>query len=280
MNDEWSGNSRDDFGAVASGTPIGPSALTLSPAANERYWRAVGLDHPALVAGTAYPLVAANTTVLAWLETCDVAMIQTRQWLRIHRAVTTPVEFTTTGAVTDRFERRGRTYVTVRVEVSSEGAPVWTSEVDFTPAATLASPDRGTVQEPRTTVTPRPAFTPTGAPRTFAITDDAIRAYSRRGNYHSDAGLAADLGLPGLVAQGTQVCGPAFGLLLDEWGDAVLADAELDLRFLGVVTGGTEVSARAAIDGDHAALEVRAGDRVVAVGTARRYAPGAGESPG
>jgi acyl dehydratase len=45
--------------------------------------------------------------------------------------------------------------------------------------------------------------------RTLAITEDAIRAYSRRGNYHSDATTATELGLPGLVAQGMQVAGAA-----------------------------------------------------------------------
>ena len=65
-----------------------------------------------------------------------------------------------------------------------------------------------------------------------------MRAYSRRGNFHSDAETASALGLPGLVAQGVQIAGPAYNLLLDEWGDDFLAHGELDLRFVGMVVAG------------------------------------------
>ena len=61
--------------------------------------------------------------------------------------------------------------------------------------------------------------------RSLAITEDLVRAYSRRGNYHSDPAMSADLQLPGLVAQGVQVAGPAYGALLDAWGEEFLAQA-------------------------------------------------------
>src|SRR5262249_665241 len=54
------------------------------------------------------------------------------------------------------------------------------------------------------------------------ITTGDIVAYSRRGNYHSDPDTAQRIGLPGLVAQGVQVAGPAYGALLDAWGDEFL----------------------------------------------------------
>jgi acyl dehydratase len=95
------------------------------------------------------------------------------------------------------------------------------------------------------------------AARTLVITEALIRRYSRRGNYHSDADTAAELGLPGLVAQGTQVTGPAYGALLDEWGEDFLARGTLDVKFFGVTLAGDTVTAAVTIDGDDAAVEVR-----------------------
>lgn len=107
--------------------------------------------------------------------------------------------------------------------------------------------------------------------RSLMLTDDSLRAYSRRGNFHADADEAAALGLPGLVAQGMQVAGPAYGLLLDTWGDEFLAFGELELKFVGMVTAGQTVDAAVAIGTDDASIEVtRRPDRVAAVGTARR----------
>ena len=80
--------------------------------------------------------------------------------------------------------------------------------------------------------------------RTFTITEDRIRAYSRRGNYHSDAETASALGLPGLVAQGTQAFGPAYALALDQFGDDLLERGEIDVKFVGLVMAGDGVEAR------------------------------------
>jgi hypothetical protein len=44
---------------------------------------------------------------------------------------------------------------------------------------------------------------------TWDVTEELVRAYSRRGNFHSDADTASALGMPGLVAQGVQIAGPA-----------------------------------------------------------------------
>ncbi len=110
--------------------------------------------------------------------------------------------------------------------------------------------------------------------RRATITDDLIRVYSRRGNFHSDAGEAAAVGLPGLVAQGTQVCGPAYGALLDTWGEALLAHGELDLRFVGMVLGGHSIVAEVDVDAgaDTAAIVVEnvTTGHTAATGTARR----------
>ena len=88
---------------------------------------------------------------------------------------------------------------------------------------------------------------------TMHVTEELVRAYSRRGNFHSDAETATALGMPGLVAQGVQVAGPAYNLLLDAWGEDFLAHGELDVRFVGMVVAGDAVDARVEIDAAGAA---------------------------
>jgi acyl dehydratase len=103
------------------------------------------------------------------------------------------------------------------------------------------------------------------------LTADALRAYSRSGNFHSDPDEARRLGMPGLVAQGMQVCGPAYGVLLDEWGGAFLESGRLTARFVGMVVDGQTVEAAVVHDGERARFEVRDdAERLVAFGTARQ----------
>jgi acyl dehydratase len=85
--------------------------------------------------------------------------------------------------------------------------------------------------------------------RELTITEALVRAYSRRGNYHSEAGTASELGLPGLVAQGVQAAGPAYGVLLDAWGEDFLAHGEIEMRFVGMVMAGDTVVATVNDDG-------------------------------
>jgi hypothetical protein len=119
------------------GAALGPMTLRISGAANERYWSAAGVDHPALRAGTLYPAIATNLTVLLFNEHCHEAVIQTRQRLACHRASPADVELTTTGVVTAVYEQRGRAYVDIAATVTVDGEPLWTSVVSFTPAATF-----------------------------------------------------------------------------------------------------------------------------------------------
>jgi hypothetical protein len=128
------------FAEMTPGTVLGPFSLTVSEAANRRYWQAAGVDHPALAAGALYPPIAANLTVLCFAGACADAMIQTRQRLCCHRRAQAGTELVTTGLVARRYEKRGRTYIDVETTVATADAPddpVWTSEVSFTPAATL-----------------------------------------------------------------------------------------------------------------------------------------------
>lgn len=92
--------------------------------------------------------------------------------------------------------------------------------------------------------------------RTLTLTAERLRWYSRRGNFHSDQDAAAELGLTALVAQGMQVAGPAYGLLLDEWGDGWLTDGVLEVKFVGMVVADETVEAR---------VEVAAGDATITV---------------
>ncbi len=121
--------------------PLGPLRLTISAAANDRYWRAAGLDHPLMRAGALYPPIAANLTVLCFQQTVPDAMIQTRQRLKCHRTAPADADLITFGRVVSRYEKRGREYVDIEVAVitaTEPEEPLWTSWVTFTPTATLS----------------------------------------------------------------------------------------------------------------------------------------------
>jgi len=108
---------------------------------------------------------------------------------------------------------------------------------------------------------------------TMTVTRELVRAYSRRGNFHSDEDTATALGMPGLVAQGVQVAGPAYNLLLAEWGETFLAHGRLDLRFVGMVVAGDTIEAFVDIDdAGTATIEIRnsTSDTTSVVGTSAR----------
>lgn len=120
------------FDSLAVGVPFGPLTLAISRAANERYWAAAGVDHPALRAGALYPPIAANLTILALQTVVDRPLLQTAQRIVSHRRADADVELTVTGAVTDRYEKRGREYAVVTAEVRlPDGSPLWTSVATF-----------------------------------------------------------------------------------------------------------------------------------------------------
>ena len=115
--------------------------MTISEAANDRYWDGAGVEHPLRRAAALYPLIAANLTVLTFANLCADAMIQTRQRLVCHRRADAPATLRTTGAVTERYQRRGRTYIVIETEITIDGdLPLWSSTVVFTPAAGLDTP--------------------------------------------------------------------------------------------------------------------------------------------
>jgi acyl dehydratase len=112
--------------------------------------------------------------------------------------------------------------------------------------------------------------------RSLELTPELLRAYSRRGNFHSDPDAAAALGYDHLVAQGMQVAGPAYGLLLDAWGEEFLAHGTIELKFVGPVVDGETVDATVDGDDDVATITVenRTAGRTAVVGQAHRRSPG------
>jgi hypothetical protein len=120
------------FGGAVVGTDLGPLRITVSAAANERYWASAGVDHPALRQGALYPPVAANLTILLFQTVATRPLLHTSQRLVSHRRGAAGTELTVTGTVADRYEKRGRQYAVVDAVVAlPEGEPLWTSTATF-----------------------------------------------------------------------------------------------------------------------------------------------------
>lgn len=121
------------FGGAGPGRRLGPLTITVSEAANERYWAAAGVEHRARHEGALYPPMAANLTILCFQTVADQPLLHTRQHLRCHRRADAGVALTVTGEVIERYERRGREYAVVEAVVSlPDGEPLWTSRATFT----------------------------------------------------------------------------------------------------------------------------------------------------
>ena len=120
------------FGGAVSGTELGPLRITVSAAANERYWASAGVDHPALRGGALYPPIAANLGILLFQTVATRPLLHTDQRLVAHRRGDAGVELTVTGTVRERYEKRGREYAVVDAVVTlPDGEPLWTSTATF-----------------------------------------------------------------------------------------------------------------------------------------------------
>jgi hypothetical protein len=120
------------FGGAVAGTDLGPLRITVSAAANERYWASAGVDHPALRQGALYPPVAANLTILLFQTVATRPLLHTSQRLVSHRRGEAGAELTVTGTVVDRYEKRGREYAVIEAVVALPGGePLWTSTATF-----------------------------------------------------------------------------------------------------------------------------------------------------
>ena len=120
------------FGGAGTGTRLGPLRITVSVAANERYWSSAGVDHPALREGALYPPIAANLTILLFQTVATRPLLHTAQRLVAHRRGEAGTELTVTGTVSGRYEKRGREYAVVDAVVElPDGEPLWTSTATF-----------------------------------------------------------------------------------------------------------------------------------------------------
>jgi hypothetical protein len=120
------------FGGAVAGTELGPLRITVSAAANERYWASAGVDHPTLRRGALYPPVAANLAILLFQTVASRPLLHTSQRLVSHRRGEAGTELTVTGTVVDRYEKRGREYAVVDAVVTlPDGEPLWTSTATF-----------------------------------------------------------------------------------------------------------------------------------------------------
>jgi hypothetical protein len=120
------------FGGVPVGTELGPLQITVSPAANERYWGSAGADHPLLRHGALYPPIAANLTILLFQTVARRPLLHTAQRLVCHRRGEAGAELSVTGVIAERYEKRGREYAVVEAVVAlPDGDPIWTSTATF-----------------------------------------------------------------------------------------------------------------------------------------------------
>jgi hypothetical protein len=120
------------FGGAVAGSELGPLRVTVSEAANERYWTSAGVDHPALRQGALYPPIAANLTILLFQTVATRPLLHTSQRLVSHRRGDAGTELTVTGTVSERYEKRGREYAVVDAVVTlPNGPPLWTSTATF-----------------------------------------------------------------------------------------------------------------------------------------------------
>jgi hypothetical protein len=119
-----------------AGTLFGPVTYTVSEAANDRYWRAAGIEHPARTAGFLYPPMAANLTILAFQTIAPGPLLHTHQTLVAHAAATAPADLEVYGQVSRRFAKRDREYIEVTTEIAANGTHLWTSIATFVEAGT------------------------------------------------------------------------------------------------------------------------------------------------
>ncbi len=288
-----------DFAALEIGQQLGPLPLTVSAAGNVRYWNAAAVDAAPFRAGALYPPIAANLTVLLLQTAISSPVLQVGQRIVNRRVVKADTPLVVEGLVTERFARRGREYAVVHAAIRTAGPGggegLWASVATFCDPVRRA-PSRAPEDDPEGTrirgssPTTDPtanryrgdwgaAFTPPALAvttcRSLELTADRIRAYSRSGNFHSDAEAARKAGLRGPVAQGMHLLGPAYGILLEHWGSEFLEVGGLEAQFVAMTYEGTTVDVTVEVGAETATIEVhdQPDGELLATGAAWRVAP-------
>src|SRR3954465_10635562 len=90
------------FSGAVVGTLFGPVTYAVSEAANDRYWRAAGIEHPPPTAGFLPPPMAANLPILAFQTIAPAPLLHTHQTLVAHAAATAPADLEVYGQVSRR----------------------------------------------------------------------------------------------------------------------------------------------------------------------------------
>lgn len=135
MNSSATDSPSGPFGGAGPGTRLGPLTITVSTAANERYWRAAGVTHPSLERGALYPPIAANLTILLFQTVAPRPLLHAAQRLVCHRQAEAGTPLEITGELRARFAKRGREYAEVSAIIAEVGGdPIWTSVATFVEA--------------------------------------------------------------------------------------------------------------------------------------------------
>ena len=219
---------------IAAGTALGPIEITVSAAANERYWAAAGVDHPVLRAGALYPPIAANLTILLFQTVATRGVLQTAQRLVCHRRGEAGTPLTVSGTVTRALREAGPR---VRRRRGDRHPPRRCAAVDVGRHLLRAVRETG----------PDDADPIAARHRRAAAGVLAARQLPLR-----PGGGPAPRPRPRSSPRGCRSPGPRTGSLLDEWGEDFLAHGELELKFVGRVVEGDTADAAVDVDGDDA----------------------------
>jgi acyl dehydratase len=120
---------------------------------------------------------------------------------------------------------------------------------------------------------------------TKRITMDQMARYSGAGNFHSDDGEGAQLGLGGAIVQGGQLVGYLDEMLVRSLGEGFIIGGEIAVNFIRparpgdtVTTNGTLTATAEKDAKPHGTFEIwlenQAGEKLV-VGTASAFLPSA-----
>jgi acyl dehydratase len=225
-------------------------------------------------------------------------VLQVGQRIVNRRVVKADTPLVVEGLVSERFARRGREYAVIHAAIRTAepggGVPVWASVATFcdpvrrNPAPVDDDPEGTRVRGSNPTTDPAanryrgdwgsatvPPELPMTTCRSLELTADRIRAYSRSGNFHSDAEAARKAGLSGPVAQGMHLLGPAYGILLEHWGSEFLERGGLEAQFVAMTYEGTTVDVTVEVGVETATIEVhdQPDGELLATGAAWRVAP-------